>query len=269
MSESPPDPHRWQGLALVDPSGQRVGKVAEVFLDAADDRPAWLVVSSGAGMRRKWVPVVGLRWVDDQLHTAFPLELIRQAPRVDGAPTSNPEGAVTLYNHYGIATAAEPAVDTQRPVPPATGTESDEAMTRSEEALLLRRVVRPAEQVRLVKHVVVEERQLTVRVRRQELRVERIPYGAGEGTDQERHGELADADEAAGEIVLYEEHPVVGTKVVPRERVRLVKSTVTEDRTVNADVRKERIDVETDPLDPQRAEFDRRGRGLGDQRSKE
>jgi sporulation protein YlmC with PRC-barrel domain len=46
------------------------------------------------------------------------------------------------------------------------------------------------------------------------------------------------------EVVLYEEVPVVEKRVVPRERVRLDKDTVTEQVGVSGEVRKEQIEVE-------------------------
>lgn len=246
MSQIAPDPHRWQGLALVDPTGEKVGRVAEVYLNSTDDRPAWLVVGGGRfGMRKMWLPVTGIRLIGSELHTPFRSEQIREAPSAEPGSSLDPEREVALYEHYRIPSTVGQFAHAERPLAATAepGSE-DDAMTRSEEQVLLRRVVRPAEHVRLVKHVVVEERQLTVRVRREELRVERMPYGPGDGAADERIGELREAEEIAGEIVLYEERPVVGTTVVPRERVRLVKSTVTEDRTIRADVAKEQIEVE-------------------------
>ena len=46
------------------------------------------------------------------------------------------------------------------------------------------------------------------------------------------------------EVVLYEEVPVVEKRVVPRERVRLGKDTVTEQVDVTGEVRREQIEVE-------------------------
>ena len=46
------------------------------------------------------------------------------------------------------------------------------------------------------------------------------------------------------EVVLYEEVPVVEKRVVPRERVRLSKDTVTEQVGVTGEVRREQIEVE-------------------------
>lgn len=250
MSEVAQESHRWHGLTVLDAGGENVGRVAEVYLDGADDRPAWLVVGGGPfRVRKMWVPVVGVRLIDGRLHTPFRLDQIREATSSASGSTLDPEREVALYHHYGMATTVDPEPGPQ----PSVGESEvpggpDDAMTRSEEQLVLRRFVRPAERVRLVKHVVVEERRLTIRLRREELRLERVPYGPGESSGEERLGELAEAEETAGEIVLYEEHPVVGKKVVPRERVSLVKSTVTEDRTVRADVAREEIEVEEEPL---------------------
>ena len=46
------------------------------------------------------------------------------------------------------------------------------------------------------------------------------------------------------EVVLYEEVPVVEKRVVPRERVRLGKDTVTEQVEVTDEVRREQVEVE-------------------------
>ena len=56
------------------------------------------------------------------------------------------------------------------------------------------------------------------------------------------HG--TDITEAEHEVVLHAERPVVDTVVEPVERVRLDKQTVTEQQTVEGDVRKERIDFD-------------------------
>jgi len=45
-------------------------------------------------------------------------------------------------------------------------------------------------------------------------------------------------------VTLTEERPVAEKEAVPVERVRLDKETVTEERQVGEDVRKEQIDVD-------------------------
>ncbi len=46
--------------------------------------------------------------------------------------------------------------------------------------------------------------------------------------------------------MLHEEQPVVEKRVVPKERVRLDKDTVTDEREISEEVRKERIEGELD-----------------------
>jgi Domain of unknown function (DUF2382) len=55
-----------------------------------------------------------------------------------------------------------------------------------------------------------------------------------------------DITEAEHEVTLREEEPVVEKRTVPKERVRLDTDTVTEERQVGEEVRKEQIEVEGD-----------------------
>jgi len=130
---------------------------------------------------------------------------------------------------------------------PARASSTDDAMTRSEEVLDVGTVWRPVERVRLRRRIVEEEVTVTVRVRREELHVEREPLshyedpvdGGGFGPD----GELI--------IVLREERPVVGVEVVPRELVRARRELVQlDDVVVREQLRSERIEVEGDVSEP-------------------
>lgn len=83
----------------------------------------------------------------------------------------------------------------------------------------------------------------TVPVSHEEIRVVREPI-----TEANRDRALSGPDitENTHEMVLNEERVVVAKETIPREHVRLEKETVTEERPVEADLRKERIDVEGD-----------------------
>src|SRR4029078_279810 len=120
-----------------------------------------------------------------------------------------------------------------------SGPTTDDAMTRSEEELLVGTRAHQAGRVRLRKYVVTEYVQQTVPVQREEFRIEREPIGdanvdralAGPGISEEEH-----------EVVLHEEELVVEKRVVPEERVPLGKETVTDEQKVTEPLRKERID---------------------------
>ena len=97
--------------------------------------------------------------------------------------------------------------------------------------------------MRLRKYVVTENEQVTVPVSREEVRVEREPI-----TDSNMDAATSGPEitESEHEVVTYEERPVVAKETVPKERVRLEKDTVTEQKTVSEEVRKERIEVDGD-----------------------
>jgi uncharacterized protein (TIGR02271 family) len=114
-------------------------------------------------------------------------------------------------------------------------------MTRSEEELRVGTERREAGRARLRKYIVTEHVTQTVPVQHEEVRVEREPI-----TDANRSQSLAGADlsEEEHEVVLHEEEPVVEKRTVPKERVRLATETVSEDREISEEVRREQVDTE-------------------------
>jgi stress response protein YsnF len=96
--------------------------------------------------------------------------------------------------------------------------------------------------------------QITVPIRREEIRVEHVPVdapdaGPGESlVADDRAGEGSAAQSGLpGEIVLHTERPVVTVEVVPTERVRLRTEVVQGEERVSDQVQRERIAVEQSP----------------------
>jgi uncharacterized protein (TIGR02271 family) len=116
-------------------------------------------------------------------------------------------------------------------------------MTRSEEELRVGTAKRERGRARLRKYVVTEHVEQTVPVRREEVRLEREPI-TDENVDQALAG--PEISEEEHEVVLHQEEPVVEKRVVPKERVRMEKDTVTEEAQISEDLRKEQIDAEGD-----------------------
>src|SRR5215218_4312642 len=171
-----------------------------------------------------------------------------------------------LWRHYGLDYGAGQAGPPAQPQPAAeavdrpvgvdagggqagddtAGRGVDEAMTRSEEELRVGTETRERGRVRLRKYVTTEEVTQTVPVQREEVRLEREPV-TDANLDAATSG--PDISEAEHEVVLREERPVVDKEVVPRERVRLDTDTVTEERQVGEEVRKEQIEVDEGDTD--------------------
>ncbi len=68
---------------------------------------------------------------------------------------------------------------------------------------------------------------------------------AGGAVEEAVPGQIGAGEEQ--EIVLHAERPVVRTETMPVERVRVGKQTVTEQQQVDGQVRKEQIELDTDP----------------------
>jgi uncharacterized protein (TIGR02271 family) len=124
-----------------------------------------------------------------------------------------------------------------------SGPNTDTAMTRSEEQLSVGTERVQTGKARLRKYVVTENQQVTVPVSREEVRIEREPI-----TDANIGEALSgpDISEEEHEVTLSEERPVVAKETVPVERVRLDKDVVTDQQTVNEEVRKEEITFDGD-----------------------
>ena len=122
-----------------------------------------------------------------------------------------------------------------------SGPNTDDAMTRSEERVEVGTQTESAGKARLRKYVVTENVTQTVPVSHEEVRIEREPI-----TDANRGEALSGGDitEEEHEVDLKQERVVVDKETVPVERVRLGKETVTEEQTVDEQVRKEQIDTD-------------------------
>jgi uncharacterized protein (TIGR02271 family) len=230
---------------VFDPSGDRIGKVGEVYLRDDSQQPAWIMVKSGLfNNRETMVPLQGARMHEHGVQVGVTKEKIKEAPQLDPHGRLSEQDSMELYRHYGIRPEVPDArrpVDSPGPRGPAGGKPTE--MTRSEERLNVGTEQVESGRVRLHRYVVTEQQQVTVPVSHEEVRVEREPIDPARAGRKGEGGKLADAEE---ELVLHEEKPVVRTETVPVERVRLGKDTVTEEQTVGGEVRKEQIDVEPD-----------------------
>jgi len=237
------------GHPVYDSSNKKIGTAEHVYFDTETGQPEWLTVRTGLfGTKETFVPIKPAEVRGDDVIVPFTKDQIKNAPNIDteigeDLPMSE---EIRVYEYYGMGTTPTagtgtvPTTGTQTTTA-TSGTAADDAMTRSEERLRVGKETREAGRARLRKYVTVEEQQVTVPVRREQVRVEREPI-TEENIDRAMAG--PDITEAEHEVILHEERPVVTTEEVPVERVRLEKETVTEQETVGGQVRKEHIETE-------------------------
>ena len=268
------------GTTAVDADGDKLGKVAEVYLDDESGRPEWATVHTGLfGTKETFIPLAQADLSGDQLRFPYDKAKVKDAPKVDADGHLSPQEEQELYRYYGLGSGTDTTVtDTTSTTGTAgmaagtaglagtdrdhdrdgrvdhtgeagvvgrdtSGPTTDEAMTRSEERLNAGTRSEEAGRARLRKYVVTENVTETVPVSREEVRVEREPI-----TDA-NVGNALDGpaiSEEEHEVTLHAERPVVEKEAVPVERVRLDTETVTEQTTVNEEVRKEQIDTDID-----------------------
>jgi uncharacterized protein (TIGR02271 family) len=259
----------WQGRTMVDPAGDKLGTIDAIYLDDETGQPEWATVTSGLfAAKAAFVPLAQAQPMGDSVQVPYDKQQVKNAPtmRADGSLSQDEEAE--LYRHYGLE-YSEHRFDSGLPagtgqdVDPrdwdrdgvyddvqdravgrdTSGPTTDDAMTRSEEELRVGTQTRERGRARLRKYVTTETQQVTVPVQREEVRVEREPI-TDANLDAATSG--PDISEEEHEVTLHEETPVVEKRVVPRERVRLDTDTVTDQRQVSEEVRKEQVQVDGD-----------------------
>jgi uncharacterized protein (TIGR02271 family) len=231
-----------RGEQLYDRDGDKIGTVEEIYLDAETGAPEWALVSTGMfGGKSTFVPIREATEAGGTLRVPFDKATVKDAPRIEPDGQLSRSEEAELYRHYGMEYSESPSEPARGTVgSDVSGRETDDAMTRSEEELRVGTAERETGRVRLRKQVVTENVTQTVPVRREEIRVEREPI-----TDANRDAATSgpDISEEEHEVVLHEEEAVLEKRAVPKERVRLDKDTVIDERTVSEDVRKEQVEV--------------------------
>jgi uncharacterized protein (TIGR02271 family) len=249
------DIRTWRGREVVDTDGDKIGTLEDIYLDRQSGEPEWCAIRTGMfGTKVSFAPIRDASAAGEQIRVAFDKSQVKDAPKVEADGELSPEEEEQLYRHYGRSDYGDWDATSDRtdevlgreerfergPVGhDVSGPTTDEAMTRSEEEMTVGKTTREAGRARLRKYIVTEQVQTTVPVQREEIRVEREPI-----TEANRDQALAgpELSEEEHEVTLHAEEPVVQKRVVPKERVRLDKETVTEERTVGDEVRKERIE---------------------------
>lgn len=250
------------GKTVLSEEGDKIGKVGQVFLDDQTGQPEFLTVNTGLfGTSESFVPVDGASIDGDDISVPYSKDKVKDAPRVDLDGDHLDESSERiLYEHYGLghgttgngtggpdgADASRESVYTGHEASEGhdtSGPTTDEAMTRSEEHLAVGTTSQEAGRARLRKYVTTENETVTVPVRKERAVLETEPVTSA-SLDNATAGPAISEDEH--EVVLSEERVVVDKTVEPVERVRLGTETVTEQETVNEEVRKEHIEVEGD-----------------------
>lgn len=237
------DVNRIHHATAYDRSGNKIGKVGQLYLDGRSHEPSWVTVSTGFfGTSESFVPLEGADFDGDDLRLAYDKETVKDAPRIEAGGVLQPREEQALYRHYHLGGVQGTTETGNRGGTAGRGTsETEQAMTLAEERLAVGKETVEAGHARLRKYTTTHTESVEVPVTKEKLVVERTP-ATGEGTT----GRIEDSREQVEEVVLHEERPVVSKETVAVEDVRVGKQKVTETERVSGEVRKEHVDVDVD-----------------------
>ena len=232
---------RYARYEVYDPTGDKIGRVDDLFVDE-NDQPEYLGVKTGLlGTRSTLIPLELAR-VDEErgrIVVAVDKNRAKNAPAFDDDQEITPEFEEQVRSYYGLGarevTWQRGAYSDYR----AAATDEDELrVQRTEEELRAGTRERQAGEVRVRKRVRTDRERLRVPKRREEVHVERVPVEEG------REASEAEIGEEEISIPVTEEEVVVEKRPEVKEEIRIRKDVVEEEEVVEGDVRREEVDVD-------------------------
>jgi uncharacterized protein (TIGR02271 family) len=210
--------------AVVDPDGNKLGKVGNVYLADATHQPEWITVKTGLfGTKESFVPLSGAHTDNDGVHVRVDKDAVSDAPRIDADGHLSPEESAQLYKHYGLPVprmSPDGRMDDRAAQGKGTGTGRDRERSGMDSAGTGQAAMGDAG------------------------RGKSGMDGSGRGkADRDKMGRDGDRT-----MTRSEERLNVGTEQVETGHVRLRKYVVTEEQQITVPVSHEEVRIEREPI---------------------
>ena len=93
----------WKGRDVVDPEGDKVGSIEEVYVDAESGRPQWLLVKRGVlALGTVFVPAEGADEDGDRVRVPYAKQTVADAPHYEPGTEVDTEREAAIYRHYEL-----------------------------------------------------------------------------------------------------------------------------------------------------------------------
>ena len=260
VADGEPDIRGWD---VKTTAGQKVGKVKDLIVDLGAMKVRYVDVEldkKAMGLRedRHVLLPIGTARLDDDHNDVIVRETVADllaSPAYDrSAFSSDYETDLRgWYDSRAAATGGAPAAQARGGGRYDSALFNEDAfwgkrrrksgaayLTRSEEELAVGKREVQAGSVDVQKRVETEHVKQQVPVTREEVTVERRPVSARGGASSPREGKIGD-DEIT--VPVMEDEIIVQKRAVPKEEVVIRKEAKRDEKTVEADLRKEQVDV--------------------------
>lgn len=243
-----------RGWAIYGTNDAHLGKVQELMVDTGAGKARYLIAACGGGLlgfkRREVIIPIGRARLDDTTDRVY-LDNVSEAdlesfPDFDRASFDRDQER-TLFGG-GEDRYAHADYDTSRFL--GKRAEGEEYLTLHEERLDVEKHSVPAGEAVVRKHVETEHVRQDVPLMREGVTVERRPIPQGQAVS----GEMT-INEDEVHIPLMAEEVTVGKHVVATEEVVIKKTRSEETKAVEADLRREKVDVESSDVTQERSDM--------------
>ena len=94
-------PDVYIGRTAVDPQGNKIGTVGQVYLDDQTGQPDWITVNTGLfGMKENFAPLAGSSFNGDDLVLPFDKDVVKDSPDIADASHLDADEQQSLYGYY-------------------------------------------------------------------------------------------------------------------------------------------------------------------------
>ena len=213
------------GATAYDGSGEKIGKVGNVYYDDDTDQPKWLTVHTGLfGGNETFVPMKGADLAGDgRVTVAYDKAMVKEAPNVDEDGHLSPEDEQELYSYYHLGNTTDGQTTADSMVDASNGHDTS------------------------ARNGIVDRADGGEFEGRHTSREENREAGF-DGRDQAAVGHDTSGPTTDGAMTRSEEQLRVGTQTHETGRARLRKRVVTETEQATVPVSHEEVRVEREPI---------------------
>jgi uncharacterized protein (TIGR02271 family) len=124
-----------QAAEVLDSTGDKLGKVGQVYLTKESQEPSWVTVNIGLlGSKETFIPLADASYADGAITVPYEKSFIKDAPNVDEDGEISHEEEDELYRYYGVKDPARGEDRGQNGPQDGQGRGSGDAQGRADDA---------------------------------------------------------------------------------------------------------------------------------------